>query len=73
MNNRSIASQRGRPGFRLPIRTWEALDEGVQDLGNRLARVEGKVSVLLVVIGLVGLSNAAALALMVQLLQQTNG
>lgn len=71
MNNRPMTSGRGRAGFRLPIRSWEALDESVQDLSGRLARLEGKVSVLLVVLGLVGLSNAAALALMAQLLQQS--
>ena len=64
-----MISDRGRAGFRLPIRSWEALDESVQDLSERLSKVEGKVSVLLVVLGLIGLSNAAVLVLAVQLLQ----
>lgn len=53
-----------RPGgYRLPIRTWEALDKTVGDQEKRIASLEGKTTVILAVLAILVAMNTAILTL----------
>ena len=54
--------------YRLPVRTWEALDRSVSDLSTRLARVEGRVSVLLMLLSVVTTTNVGILVVALRIL-----
>ena len=49
--------------YRLPIRTWEALNDTVLDLNTRLSRVEGKTAAMLAMLAIITALNIAILSL----------